>query len=63
MNTPLIIKARQNRIAALKHLREVTQTANSDKTVVELSAVRSRRKAAPVFFSHRAKLNEQKIAA
>ncbi|MCE8508623.1 hypothetical protein KBY28_09200 [Ruegeria pomeroyi] len=63
MTQTLAQKARQNRIAALQHLRLTRQGAEMESEVINLFAHRARQKAKPVFSSVRARVEEERIAA
>lgn len=64
MNVSLAHKARQNRIAALEYLRRTKQGAEAEAEVLNLFAHRARQKAKPVFFSVRARMEDDvRIAA
>ncbi|MCE8512410.1 hypothetical protein KBY24_04665 [Ruegeria pomeroyi] len=63
MTQTLAQKARQNRIAALQHLRLTRQGAEMESEVINLFAHRARQKAKPVFSSVRGQVGETQLAA
>lgn len=63
MTFDLLEQARANRIAALAYLDEKRADSASKGQIFDLSAIRSKRQAQPVFFSRRASNESERMAA
>ena len=63
MTVSLLETARNNRIEALEYLEAKRSGADASGELFDLSAIRARQKAKPMFFSCRASQDEDRIAA